>query len=642
MAAATTNRLITQFRLEGPSKLTETECVSLLTHAENLYYNGGKAGSPLSDNEYDLLKEYVARKYPTNAVLKRVGAMPKNDDQKVSLPFPMPSMDKIKPDTNALDKWMSIYKGHYVISCKLDGISALYTGTHLYTRGNTTVGRDISAMLPFLRLPPLPLSIDAVRGELIIPRADFARFYKDKYANARSQMSGLVGLKPSSYTKDLLKHVHFVAYETMCTPQVNAHQQLAMATEAGFETVDYTFSSALSNDLLSEHLKRLRDTYTYDMDGLIICHSSAVYSRSVANPRWAFAFKMILTDQQAEAKVIAVHWTAGRSGIYAPRVELEPVRIGGSTIRFANGFNGRFIWTNRVGVGATVLIVRSGDVIPDIQEVIVPATEPTMPKDPYVWNATHVHIMVPPMDLVVANGAAAKQVAEKRLLHFVASLDLAGFGPGIVGKLFHGGINTVGKLVSMTVDDGIRLKVPMAVHLIPSIHTRLNTASLTDLFVAVAPYIFKSGGCGRTRLDTVIRAFPNLMDPKVELSASKLAQLSGIGADTAHQLALGIPIFRRFVKEQGLTKYIRVPSTAVTEGKGEGPVVAMTKVRDAEITEFVKAHGGTIAEHMRKDVSVLIIKSRLPEDSSEKTRYAEKHGIPMVTVAEFKQKYMAA
>ena len=64
------------------------------------------------------------------------------------------SMDKIKPDTNALNKWKLKYNGPYVCSCKLDGVSGLFVGPDkLYTRGNGKVGQDISHLIPYLKLP---------------------------------------------------------------------------------------------------------------------------------------------------------------------------------------------------------------------------------------------------------------------------------------------------------------------------------------------------------------------------------------------------------------------------------------------------------------------------------------------------------
>ena len=94
----------------------------MIIYANDAYYNKKPV---IDDNTYDILKEYIERTYPENTTIKLVGAP--MDKGMVALPYEMWSMDKIKPDTKALPKWLKKHKGPYVISGKLDGISALYT-----------------------------------------------------------------------------------------------------------------------------------------------------------------------------------------------------------------------------------------------------------------------------------------------------------------------------------------------------------------------------------------------------------------------------------------------------------------------------------------------------------------------------------
>ena len=80
-------------------------------------------------------------------------------------------------------------------------------------------------------------------------------------------------------------------------------------------------------------------------------------------PSISFAFKMILDDQTAEAKVLDVLWAPSKDGYLKPRIQIEPIDLGGVTITYATGFNAAFIEKNKINVGAVVEIVRSGDVI---------------------------------------------------------------------------------------------------------------------------------------------------------------------------------------------------------------------------------------------------------------------------------------
>ena len=104
-------------------KLNEKELGSLIDAANNAFHC---IGEPImTDAEYDIVHEYIENKYPKSEVLKEVGAQILKN--KAKLPYEMASMDKIKPDTGSLPNWMAKYKGPYVISAKLDGVSGLYT-----------------------------------------------------------------------------------------------------------------------------------------------------------------------------------------------------------------------------------------------------------------------------------------------------------------------------------------------------------------------------------------------------------------------------------------------------------------------------------------------------------------------------------
>ena len=315
--------------------LTEEELVTVIEGNNHAYYNTNK---PLtSDNEYDIIKEYMERKYPKNTIITEVGA--KIIKNKVELPYKMASMDKIKPDTNALTKWTTTYKGPYVLSCKLDGVSGLYTTEgeipKLYTRGNGTIGQDISHLIPVLNLPTEKNSV--IRGEFIIPRLVFEEKYKKRFANARNLVSGIVNSKKiDEKTQDL----HFVAYEVI-QPSLKPSEQMKKIEELGHISVQNQTVDNLTNEMLSGILMDWRTNYEYEIDGVIVTNDR-VYTRTDGNPDYAFAFKMVISDQVAEAKVVDVIWTPSKSGYLKPRVRIEPIkRLGGVTIEYATGFNGK-------------------------------------------------------------------------------------------------------------------------------------------------------------------------------------------------------------------------------------------------------------------------------------------------------------
>ncbi len=147
------NVFASNFRSEGISyldKLSKNELKRIVCVANDAYYN---ENAFLTDDEYDVLREYVEK----NDKTANFGVGAKATRNKVTLPYFMGSMDKIKPDTQAVSKWQLKYNGPYVVSAKLDGVSGLFMvqdGVQkLYTRGDGIVGQDISHLIPHLRLP---------------------------------------------------------------------------------------------------------------------------------------------------------------------------------------------------------------------------------------------------------------------------------------------------------------------------------------------------------------------------------------------------------------------------------------------------------------------------------------------------------
>jgi NAD-dependent DNA ligase len=242
---------ISNFKDQGITildSLNETDLSKMIVLASDRYYN--TTASLMTDNEYDIVKEYIEKKYPKNVEVDLIGAPVKKN--KVTLPYEMPSMDKIKPDSNALSNWMNKYKGPYVLSCKLDGVSGMYSTEgpepKLYTRGDGKVGQDISHLLGVLNLPKEPNMV--VRGEFIIPKQVFEEKYKSVFANPRNLVSGIINSKTID---EKAKDLHFVAYEII-QPQMPPQKQLQKLLDLKHEVVLNKSSQSLSNEMLSEIL----------------------------------------------------------------------------------------------------------------------------------------------------------------------------------------------------------------------------------------------------------------------------------------------------------------------------------------------------------------------------------------------------
>jgi NAD-dependent DNA ligase len=216
--------------------------VKILEYCTYQYYQLGKP--VISDDIYDILLDVLKDRDPTNNYLKQVGNKITKNKKKVNLPYYMGSLDKIKMDSKALDKWNTQFKGPYITSDKIDGVSALYyydsknKTSYLYTRGNGNIGQDISFLLQSINTKHNYKKDIYVRGELIISKKDFITLKENTDANlknARNTVAGIVNSKPSNYNKKIAQFIQFVAYEIMNIKLIY-DQQLKLLDKIKFKT----------------------------------------------------------------------------------------------------------------------------------------------------------------------------------------------------------------------------------------------------------------------------------------------------------------------------------------------------------------------------------------------------------------------
>jgi NAD-dependent DNA ligase len=402
-----------------------------------------------------------------------------------------------------------------------------------------------------------------------------------------------------------------------------------------FNTVWHTTTKSLTNEALSTVLQDTRAKYEYETDGIIVTDDN-VWSRGTGNPEHAFAFKMAISDQMAEAKVVDVLWEVSQDGYLKPRIRIEPVNIAGVNIEYTTGFNGKFIEENGIGVGAVVRVIRSGDVIPYIREVIAPAAKAKMPDVPYIWTTTRV-------DVMVENAAEDPAVKRKNVIGFFLELDIKGLGESNLKKMVDVGHDSVPKILGLRLADLEKVfgQGKTAPALYEGIKTRVSKATLAELMTASNMF---GRGIGRRLVDALLKESPEFLT-SVEHKTIKLEILSKIGIKkNGEQFYNAIVPFRRFLEECGLAgkldASIKEPlvQAPLVQSLLSGKSVVMTKVRDAEIIDFLKRVGATLDDTMKTTTFVLIVKDR--GDVSSKTKYAEARGIPIMTVEEFKGKYI--
>ena len=602
---------IEAFKKEGINvlkTLSEKELSNMIRTANNAYYCD--SNPIMSDNEYDILRETTLSLYPSNeaALEGHTVCNMDVDKKKVTLPYEMWSMDKIKPDTNALSNWQKKYIGPYVLSCKLDGVSGLYSTEgaepKLYTRGNGKVGQDVSHLIPYLTLPTEKNIV--LRGEFIIKKSVFESNYKDDFANPRNFVAGVINQKkvePEKY-----KTIDFVAYEIIKPILKPSEQFTYIESLENIILVKYENHVDITNNLLSDLLVNWRESYEYEIDG-IICIDDNIYPRVTGNPEHAFAFKMVLSDQIAEAKVLDVIWTPSKDGYLKPRVQIEPIVLGGVTIEYATGFNAKFIKDNKIGVGSLIKLIRSGDVIPHIVEVIQSSSEPMMPKDEYVWNSTNV-------DIMLENKETNETVINKTITGFFKIIGVEGLSTGNIKRIMEAGFNTIPKIIKMTKDDFLKVegfKDKLATKISTGISEKIKSTTLPELMQATNIF---GRGFGEKRFKMILNEEADILTSKVsnEEKINKVKMISGMAEKTAKKFVDHIDEFNKWILDAGLEYKLNENQVISENIDTTHPLYnkkfVMTGFRDNDLIEKLKKVGAEMSSSVNKKTFLVIVKDK--------------------------------
>jgi len=601
----------------------------LIVYANHYYYNNEPV---LSDNEYDILRSYIETQYPNNKVVKQIGApIEKN---KVTLPYFMGSMDKIKPDTKALPNWQQKYDGPYVLSVKLDGVSGLYTTMEdvpkLYTRGNGKVGQDVSHLVPFLKLPKEKGLV--IRGEFIMKRSIYDEKYNSSSANSRNLISGWINSKNISLEK--FYDIDFVSYEVI-QPVMRPSSQMDFLSRKNVICVENMGAHSINNETLSELLVKWRKEHAYESDGVIVCNNK-IYSRKEGNPDYAFAFKMVLSEQIAEAKVLEVIWKPSKDGYLKPKIRIEPIQLGGVRIEYATAFNAAYIKKNKIGFGATIKLIRSGDVIPHILETIVPAEQIVFPSLPYKWTQSKV-------DIMLKNPQNNPVVLEKNITYFFSKLNVEGLSSGNVLRLIEAGFDSVGTIVSMCKDDFLDVdgfKEKMAQKLYINIKSKMKEATLGD--VMAASNVF-GRGLGEKKIQIVLENYPNILtshESYIE-KFDKIMELDGFAEKSTAYFLDHVEDFLKFLDSIGQIKKLDKPTSRKQSANSDHVLynksIVMTGFRNKNIEEQIKNAGGEIGSGVSKNTFALIVKNK--SENTSKIQKATQLGIPLYIQDEFVDEY---
>jgi DNA ligase (NAD+) len=577
--------------------------VETLKAAADAYYNGKSL--IMDDDTYDALQNRLRELDPENPALAAIGAPPVGRVE--TLPFPMPSLDKIKPGQDSLNRFLA--GSDFVLSEKLDGLSALWSPLtrKLYLRGNGIEGQDISHLIGIQGLLGSHMSEAVVRGELVVPRSTVTTL-------ARSWVNGVI--HRDVITPDVAK-IRFVAYDVLKPAGLTRSQQFNWLVANGYEVPWWSTANRLTVEDLKTHLLTRRGMSVYDTDGIVVgLDRVPVRPQAGKNPKDAVAFKMPLMEQSAETVVRAVIWAPSSQGYLIPKLEFDPVIVGGATIQFCSAHTARHIVHNRLGPGAKIVIRRSGDVIPTIDRVLI-GVEPQLPTGAWEWvDEVHIRTL----------GSSPALVAAK-LHHFLKSLDIPGSGPATAAALVEAGLNTpkpLLKTVAARLSEILGPKTGQTFH--TGLHAAIKKASEQDLMIASSTM---PRGVGETKLKAIFALEPDIRRWNTNLKPVGWSALA----------------FEEFMKE--LPAYVtwrttELASVAYPILKKVEPSkeihICFTGFRDKALEELITPLGFVVGSLTSKTTTLVVPDGAVKE--TDKVKVAREKGIAVQTRSAFVAQYL--
>jgi NAD-dependent DNA ligase len=600
---------------------------NLRKYYDDLYYNDPK-GSPIPDSAYDVLFNLIITKEPVQK--EAIGAKLREGDNRVELPYWLGSMDKYKPtDGDKLNRWIKKFKSKdgYTISEKLDGVSCLLVveneKINLYTRGDGKIGADISYLQTYIKGIPTNLSRNdiSIRGELIINKKAWGK-YSNRFSNARQLVSGLVNSKTA---REGLNDIEFIPYEIVDSEEKlpPIYNQFEKLEKMGFKTALYTVVDSLDIEKLMEILTTFKSESEYEIDGIII-QTNNPYTRNVSgNPDYAFAFKMMTEENILPTKVLNVEWNLSKRGLLKPRIEVEPINLSGVVIKFATGFNAKFIKDNGIGPGAVVNITRSGDVIPYIVSVSK-NVEPSFPDEEWTWK-TDSEVDIVPVEI------NQEELCLKIFKDFFVTFGIQFVSDATIKKIQEAGFDTILKILEAKKTDFQKITGDKSGEKIyNNIHNGLKNITLAQLMTASS--LFE--GVALKKFESLLEEIPDLLALDEDVLYKKILSVKGFSEISAKKIVKSLPSFILFMNE--IASFLTFKKDTPKKKEGELAIkVVFSGFRDKDLEERIVSMGGEVTSAVSKKTTHLVVKDK--DESSSKIEKARELGIPVMERDEFEK-----
>ena len=617
----------------------------------------------VSDKEYDALYDELralekqsGEVYPDSPT-RRVGGEPIKGFEKHTHIARLFSLDKSVTEEELSAFLTRVNKAagkdpKYTVEYKFDGLTVCLTYdkgafVRATTRGNGTVGEDVTAQVLTIKSFPLKISYQGtleVRGEAVIRLSVLDEYNKtadEPLKNARNAVAGAIRNLDPKITEKRRPDIYFydVNYrsEGAELSQTEAHDFLV---KEGFKVFPYFKVCQSAEEVLSavkeiEVERRNIDVLT---DGAVIKVDDASVREEMGFtdkfPRWAMAYKF--EAEEVTTLLKDVIWQVGRTGKLTPLAILEPVELGGATVSRATLNNYGDILRKDVKIGSRVLVRRSNEVIPEILGTTEHYETSRTVEKPCVCPACGSAVEEMGAHLFCPNRECVPRVVAK-LDHYASknAMNIDGFSESTAQVLVEKkGVKSFSDLYRLKAEDFADLdgfKDKKIGNLLKEIE-KSKTPAL-DAFL----YAIGIEGVGRVAAKDLAAKFKSVENLK-NANADELVSMDNIGGITANA------IVEYFRDESNLTELVALDGAGVkpvwsdekTEGvfSNESVVLtgSLTSFKRSEAQKLIEAHGGVCQSSVTAKTTLVIA----GEEAGSKLEKAKKLGIRVIDEAAFK------
>ena len=643
-----------------------------LRHHEHQYY---VLDAPeISDAEYDALMrrlQELEREHPelvhADSPTQRVGGAPREGFVQAPHSSAMLSLDNAlnEGELREFDRRVNdLLKGdlyRYAAELKMDGLSMAvrYRGgrfVQAITRGDGEVGEDVTENARTIR--SLPLKADTarpefeVRGEVVIPNKAFQELNAEReaqglarYANPRNSAAGSLRVLDPSVTA--ARKLEFYAYFLLVDgqPACASHWESLDELQAmGFKVNPNRKLCTDAAELFEWAcgFEARRDNLPYEIDGVVAKVDSIAQQKVLGwtskAPRWAIAFKY--PARQAETVLENIEVQVGRTGVLTPVAHLKPVQVSGVVVSRATLHNEDEIERLGLAIGDTVVLERSGDVIPKVVRVAHHAEgrQPFhMPQQCPVCAGDVTRVEGEVASRCINSDCPAR--LKETILHFAARsvMDIDGMGDSLVDQLVTKGfVKSVADLYELTLEQltGLeRMGQKSAERILRGIEASKRQPLPRVLNGLGIPFVGERTG------QILAEEFGSL-DAIVAADVDSLQRAQEVGP----KVAQSIHAFFAAPHARDLVERLRGAGLMFTHEKPKregGPFTGLTFVVTGtlpslsreEANALIEAAGGKATDSVSRKTSYVVA----GEKAGSKLDKAQKLGVPVIDEAKLKE-----